>query len=190
MMPRIAWVLLVGACSFDAVYDGHYTCSDGQCPSGYTCNAAKQCVMPGTIDAARGSDGGSDARLAALTCADPGVVPAAGATETGTTVGRSNTVSAMCGGLVFNGPDAIYRFDAASAGTALTISIAASYAANAYVIAPCTLEPATPACVGNAVAAPAAPLAFSAPAAGAYFIVVDGVEAALDGAYTLTIANP
>jgi len=183
--------LLVAACSFDAVYDGHYTCSDGQCPSGYTCNAAKQCVKPSTtIDGGRADGAAADARPAALTCADPGVVPAAGAIENGTTVGRSNTVSATCGGLVFNGPDAVYRFDAASAGVALTISIVASYAANAYVIAPCALAPATPACIENAVAAPAAPLAFSAPAAGPYFIVVDGVDAALDGAYTLTIANP
>ena len=182
-MPRIAVLcaVLVGACSFDASYGGGtYTCSDGVCPSGYTCSAAKKCVPPGMLDA------GVDARPAALTCSDPGPFPVTGGMTAGTTSGRSNTVSAMCGGFIMNGPDAVYRVELATTKQ-LTISLTASYAANAYVIAPCQVAPATPACETNTLASPGNPLVVSA-AAGAHYIVVDGGNAALSGMYSLTLA--
>ena len=180
IMPR-GLVLLLGACSFDATYaGGKYTCSDGMCPSGYTCNAAHLCEIPGMPDARM-----PDAPPAALTCADPGPFPATGGMTAGTTAGRSNTVSAMCGGLVMNGPDAIYRIDLPAAKQ-LTISITASYAANAYVLAPCTLAPATPTCETDMSAAPAAPLVVNA-TAGVHFIIVDNPNPALSGTYTLTV---
>ncbi len=190
-MPRNAWLcapILVGACSFDAVYTGgHYSCSDGKCPSGYTCSASKQCVLP---DAGSGSvDAPVDSRQAALTCSDPGVFGSTGGSASGTTAGRSNTVTASCGGFVMNGPDAVYRFDAAL-GAQVMVSIEASYAANAYVITPCTVAPGTPACTSNAYASPGNPLAFSAPATTTYFLVVDDGNAALSGTYTVTLALP
>jgi len=182
-MPRIAGLcaLLVGACSFDAPYGGgHYTCSDGVCPAGYTCSPAKQCVQGGTNDAA------IDGRPAALTCSDPGPFPATGGMTSGTTASRSNTVSASCGGAVMNGPDAVYRIQLAGAKQ-LTVSLTASYAASAYVIAPCQLAPATPACQSDTAAAAGSPLVVSL-GAGTYFIVLDGVNAAIGGTYTLTVA--
>lgn len=192
-MPRIASIcvpVLVGACTFDAVYTGgHYTCSDNKCPSGYTCSPSKQCVLPdaggsGSVDAP------IDAPQAALTCSDPGTFgPTGGSASGDTSPPRTNTVTASCGGFVMNGRDAVYKFDAAI-GQQVTVSIAASYAANAYVIAPCTVAPATPACETNAYATPGNPLAFSAPATTTYFLVVDDGNAALSGTYTVTLTLP
>ena len=178
---------LVGGCSFDAVYTGgHYACSDGVCPAGYTCSSDKQCVVRGPIDAPLDT---IEARQAALTCSDPGTFGATGGSASGTTAGRSNLVTASCGGFVMNAPDAVYKFDA-TLGQQVMVSIAASYAANAYVIAPCTVAPATPSCTSNAYATPSNPLAFSAPATTTYYLVVDDGNAALSGAYTVTLAFP
>ncbi|HUJ62955.1 MAG TPA: hypothetical protein VLX92_30840 [Kofleriaceae bacterium] len=183
-MPRIAIACAVlAACSFDANYrGGRYACSDGVCPTGYTCSAAKQCVTGGDAGAV---DATIDAPPHALTCADPAPFPAAGGATSGTTVGRNNTITAMCDGFVMNGPDAVYRVDTA-AGAQLEVSLTASYAAAAYVISPCQTEPATPACEGNMLAEPASPLAL-APAAGTHYVIVDGTDAALDGTYVLTV---
>jgi hypothetical protein len=189
-MPRNAWLwapILVGACSFDAVYSGgHYTCSDGKCPAGYTCSPDKKCVTPGAIDAAIDT---VDAREAALTCSDPGTFGATGGSATGDTSSRTNTVSASCGGFVMNAKDAVYKFDA-TLGQNVMISIAASYAANAYVITPCTVAPGTPSCVSNAYASPGNPLSFATPATTTYYLVVDDGTASLSGAYTVTLAFP
>jgi hypothetical protein len=187
IMPRIfvSWALLVGAaaCSFDAPYGGgHYTCSDGVCPSGLVCTAGT-CVVPGMIDAFV-----PDVRQAALTCADPGPIATAGGTFTGTTTARSNTVSASCSGGIMNAPDAVYRFDA-TLGDQLTIAIAASWAANAYAIAPCSLAPATPTCLGSTAATPSSSITITAGFTGPHFIVVDGINPAVDGSYTLTITR-
>ena len=190
-MPRIAWLcaLLVGACSFDASYPGgHYTCRDGQCPSGYTCSASKLCVAGGgSADAA--VDARPDGRVAALTCSDPGPIAATGGTVMGSTGSpRMNTVSASCGGEVMNGPDAVYRIDLAATAQ-LTITLSASYAANAYLISPCTLEPATPTCETNTAASPGNPLVLS-PAAGSHYLVVDNPNPALSGTYKVTVSSP
>jgi hypothetical protein len=178
-MPRILllWATLCG-CVFDASYDGgHYTCSDGKCPSGLTCTANK-CVVPGhdasTIDAVVVHD----AHVPALTCADPGV---AGATEHGATAG-TGMISASCGGVIMNGPDAVYRL-ATVAGDHVTVTIAGSYAVDAYLIAPCT---ATPLCEGDVFAAAGVPLNLM-PAAGDHFVVVDGINPSMSGTYTLTV---
>lgn len=193
-MPRIASICalaLVGACTFDAVYTGgHYTCSDGKCPSGYTCSKSQQCVLPDSGTGSGSADAAIDAPQAALTCSDPGTFGAMGGSASGTTAPpRSNTVSASCNGSVMNGPDAVYKFDA-SIGQQVTASIAASYAATAYVIAPCSVTPATPACETNAYATPGNPLAFSAPATTTYYLVVDGVNPSLSGTYTVTLSLP
>ena len=189
IMPRFAWIcaLLVGAgaCSFDASYTGHYTCRDGKCPQGYVCTTQKVCIPSQPGDAAIDARP-IDARTAALTCSDPGLFPAAGGTAMGSTgAPRANTVSASCGGVVMNGPDAVYRIDLAST-TQLTISLTASYAASAYVLAPCTLAPQTPTCETDTAAAPGNPLVLSA-AAGSHYIVVDNPNPTLSGTYTLTV---
>ena len=183
-MPRFVALLLLVGCSFDGDYTGGtYLCSDGVCPSGYTCSAGV-CRLPD----ARTLDALGDSHVAALTCADPGILSPSGGTVNDTTVGRANMVTASCGGFVTNGPDAVYQIETVGSAM-LTVSIAGSYPVNAYVIAPCTVAPATPACRGNALASAGAPITVSAPA-GDWFVVVDGVNAALSGSYTLTVSVP
>jgi hypothetical protein len=185
IMPRIAWLcvaVLVGACSFDAKYTGgHFKCSDGVCPSGLTCIAG-MCGTAGSADAM------IDARMTAHTCADPEPVPVTGGTFSGVTTGRSNTVTASCAGSVMNGPDAVFRLDA-TIGDPITVAITGSYPVSAYAIAPCTVAPGTPACIGNAAATAGNPLAFTAAFTGAHYLVVDGVNPALSGDYTLTVTR-
>jgi len=178
-MPRFALVLLlVPACFFDADYShAHVRCSDGMCPNGQHCYAGSVC---GVADAAvGGSDAAHDAAVVhALTCNDPGTPLA---TQTDTTAGHTNQVSAMCGGVIYNGPDAVYQIDGPRQ---VTIGISGSYAVAAYVIAaPCTVAPT---CDTNVAAQPAAPLVISVPS-GPHLIVVDGVNPSLSGMYTLTV---
>ena len=171
------------ACSFHADYGGGtYKCSDGICPSGLTCIQGTCATGGGSADAA------IDSRQAALTCADPGLVATTGGAFMGTTAGRSNTVTASCNGGVMNGPDAVYRFDA-TIGDQLTLAISGSYPVNAYAIAPCTVAPGTPTCIGNTAAASGNPITITAAFTGAHFVVVDGLNPAQSGSYTLTITR-
>jgi hypothetical protein len=186
MFRAVAWLALVGGCSFDADYGGGvYTCSDGACPSGLVCDRANnRCVasLP-PDDAPAGGDGGIDARVPALTCVDPGLLGPTGGTASGTTVGRTSTVAAMCGGFVMTGADAVYRFTP-GAGEQFLIEITG---VDAYVIAPCSASPATPTCLGNAFARPGNPISITTAFAGEHFVVVDHDNAATTAAYTLTV---
>lgn len=183
-------VLALTGCVFSADYGGGtYRCSDGVCPAGQVCTSEQRCVAPTPIDAPPADgvpDAAIDARLAALTCADPGPIAVAGGTESGTTVGRSSTISATCGGFVMNGADAVYRISVAAAGDSYLVGIAGL---KAYVIAPCSPTPATPACIGNMFATPGNPISFAAASAGPYFVVVDHESPATTGAYTLTLTK-
>jgi hypothetical protein len=180
---------IAGGCVFSADYGGgQYRCSDGKCPSGLACSADQKCVAHPPIDAAPGdvpADLTIDARLAALTCVDPGLIAPAGDTQTGTTVGRTSTISASCGGFVMNGADAVYRLTAA-AGDSYLIGITG---VKAYVIAPCSVSPATPVCIGNAFASPGNPISLTAAFAGQHFIIVDHDNAATTAPYTLTVTK-
>ena len=188
-MPRIALLclLVVGACSFDADYTGGtYRCGDGKCPSGLTCIGG-QCALPGK-DAAVDTvpeDAMIDAREAALLCLDPGILPAGGGTVMGTTVGRDSTVSASCNAGVMNSADAVYRVDA-NVNQSIMVSITGTL--NAYVIAPCSATPATPMCIGSTAASMNSPISVTAAFTGQYFIVVDQINPATTGPYTLTVA--
>ncbi len=180
----VVCAFLVGACSFDGDYaGGHYTCSDDVCPSGLVC-VAGECVSE-RKDAALDTSM-IDARLAALTCADPGLFATAGGTFAGSTASRSSTISAMCGGFVMNGADAVYRVDAAS-GDVLHVSVSGSFAVSAYVIAPCSVSPATPTCLTNTAATPGNPINVTTTFAGQHFVIVDATNAAASGDYTLTL---
>jgi hypothetical protein len=188
-VPLAVLALLVAACSFDAHYGGgRYLCSDGKCPSGQTCAANGVCVAEADAGADASGDATVDARPAALTCVDPGVLAAAGGMASGTTAGRSNTVSASCGGLVSNGPDAVYRVDTSAASVHVTVSIDGSYPVDAYLIAPCSVVPATPTCEGDMLASPGTAITVTTTFAGEHFIVVDGANAGLSGTYTLTVS--
>jgi hypothetical protein len=137
--PLICALIFVGGCFFEADYDGGMLgCGDGRCPSGLTCNASDVCVAPSDAGAA------IDAREAALNCADPGEIPSAGGSVTGTTVDKPMTVSSLCGGFVMNGREAVHRVTL-TAGDQLLVSITGDR--KAYVIAQC-VNPA-PACLGN-----------------------------------------
>ncbi|MBL0216604.1 MAG: hypothetical protein IPQ07_22320 [Myxococcales bacterium] len=184
-------LVFAGGCLFSADYGGgQFRCSDGRCPSGLVCSADQRCIASPVTDApaADASDGpvdAIDARLAALTCADPGVVAATGGSEPGTTAGRTSTISSSCGGFVMNGADAVYRLTAAL-GDSYLIGITG---VKAYVIAPCSVSPATPVCLGNTFASPGNPISITTTFAGQHFIVVDHENAATTGAYTLTVTK-
>ena len=201
-MPRILqlWLgifvamlaMLVGGCWFDADYGNNVACSDGVCPSGLVCSSsvcvAKSIDAPMTEQDAAAHDAQLDApaQMAALTCADPGTF-VADSTVTGTTTGRFNTISASCNATVMFGPDAVYKI-AGAIGQQLTLTPHSSaYPVTAYAITPCSMA-GTPACIGNVYATDTTPITISIPATTDYFIVVDGGNAALSGAYSLTIA--
>ncbi len=196
MSPRIVRTLFVvvggvlaggcTGCSFEADYSaGGFACTDGRCPSGLTC-VNETCVDPATLDG--GNDGpgdGADATdgpMAALTCADPGIVGSTGGMVSGTTTNHPMNLSGTCGGFVMNGREAVYRIDLV-AGDSLLVSISNS-ARKAYVIASC-VTPA-PACLGNTLATEGNPISVM-PAAGPSFVVVDDENPSLDGPYTLTL---
>jgi hypothetical protein len=179
IMPWIALACawLLGACVFDADYSGGtYKCSDGVCPTGLRCVAGACTSAP--IDAH--VDGPKDGPPPALTCADPG--PASGSVS-GTTVGRSNTVSASCGGFVMNGQDAVYRVSA-TAGQHVMVSVAGL---QAYVIAPCVTQPQTPTCLGNTVATVGNPISVVAATTGNVYVIIDDSNPAVSGSYTLDV---
>lgn len=199
-MPRFVALVVVGffnavvsgGCWFSADYrSGNVACHDGKCPSGLAC-VAEVCV------AAAGDGGGSDihdarvdgtpdapVQMAALTCADPGSFVADN-TVSGTTVGRTNTISASCNGTVMNAADAVYKING-TIGHQLTLTPHSSaFPVTAYAITPCTTT-GIPPCTGNVYATDTAAVTIAIPATTDYFIVVDSGAAALSGAYTLTV---
>jgi hypothetical protein len=184
----LACVVLV-ACGFDASYTGGtYLCSDGVCPTGQMC-VAGTCRPDDALGSggdAKPIDASIDGPAAALTCASPGMLSAAGS-ATGSTVGQSSMVSALCGGLIQNGADAVYVVEVA-AGSALHVAIAGDYMVDAYVLSPCDPVPATPSCEGNAPAMPGTPIVVTPTAAGSQFVVVDGENAEMTGTYTLSVS--
>ncbi len=200
---RPSWLIFVvldcgglAGCWFNADYTpGKVACRDGQCPSGLAC-IAEVCVIGTLADGmTAGSDAAShDARPdtstpAELTCSDPGAF-IADTTVTGSTAARSNTVSASCNGTVMNGHDAVYKI-AGTLGHQLTLTPhSAAYPVTAYAIAPCTVAPATPTCVGNGYATDTTPFTITLPATTDYYIIVDGGNPSptASGAYSLTIA--
>jgi len=107
--------------------------------------------------------------------------------RTGSTLGRTSHVAGLCGGAIMNGPDAVFRV-AVPAGTPLHVSIAGDYAVAAYVLAPCVIAPSTPACEGNAFAAPVAPITVTPLVTGDQFVIVDAIAPLAAGNYTLTVA--
>lgn len=190
-MPRIVVVCacLLEACFFDADYKGgRILCGDGKCPSGLTC-AAGVCTSEVPDDGMVTdvpSDVPTDGLPAALTCVQPGVLATTGGTVSGSTAGRSSLVSATCEGSIMNGNDAVYRIDAV-VGAQIGVSISGSYPVNAYVLAPCSAAPATPTCLSNMAAASGDPISVTTSFAGQHFIVVDGINPAQSGTYSLTV---
>ena len=195
-MPRFTALVVVGifnvaGCWFSADYrSGNVACRDGICPSGLTC-VSEVCV------ANAGDGGGSNAHdaridgmpdaveMAALTCADPGTFIADN-TVSGTTTGHSNALMTTCNGTVMNGNDTVYKI-AGSLNHQVTLTPHSSaYPVTAYVITPCT--PGFPTCVGNTFATDTAPATVTFNQTTDFFIVVDGLNPAQSGAYTLTIA--
>jgi hypothetical protein len=184
-------LMLTNACIFDANYTGgQYTCTDGKCPSGLVCSTpTKTCLRP--IDASVPDtvhDAMLDARIAALTCADPGIVTGTGGTFMGSTAAQvSSSSSSMCSGAFQNGKDAVFRVSI-TAGQHLMVSVSTTtggYPVNAYVIASCPANN-TPACEGTVAAAAGSPINLT-PTAGQHFVVVDNPNPALSGNYTLTL---
>ena len=185
-MPWIslACAVLVAACGFDANYaGGHYTCSDGVCPTGLSC-VAGACVMAG-------GDGPTeqpaiDAREPALTCADPGMLPGSVTGDTGIR-SNMNLMTASCGGAVMNGKDAVYKV-AAAASQHIMVMVTGNFPAKAYVLSACTPAPATPTCLGGSYASDGSPISVATTTAGDYVVVVDCDLAADSGAYSLTVS--
>jgi hypothetical protein len=182
---RVCAVIFVGGCWFNADYGGgNLACSDGKCPSGLVCHADRRCGAP--IDAAADDAADAsliDARLEALTCADPGLFAATGGTRSGTTVLRTSMMSSLCGGSVMNGPDAVFKI-VLPAASSLRVDITGGR--KAYVIGTCVPSPSTPACIGNSRAAAGSPLTL-APVGGPAFVVVDDENAAASSTFALTL---
>ena len=83
-----------------------------------------------------------------------------------------------------NGPDAVYKI-AGTIGQMLTLTPHSSaYPITAYAIAPCATS-GVPSCTGNVYATDTTPVTITIPATTDYFIIVDGGNAALSGAYSL-----
>jgi len=191
MMPRMMLLALaLVACRFDADYDdGTFRCSDGDCPAGLVCNAAELCVAPGAPDARALDAAPPDAEVAALTCADPGLIPrGVEADFAGTTNGGVNHVSGTCLASIYNGPDDVYRATAV-AGDDLTVTITGESTVRAYVVADdgCVPNPATPPCTGAMVAQPGFALELANLPAGDLFVLVDEVNPVGGTDYTLTV---
>lgn len=181
-MPRdviraLAFLCLAG-CFFDADYSrGHYTCSDGVCPSGLAC-VQGECVME-RRDAAIDTMGAVVDGSYAATCSNPQPFPATGGMTGGTTMGRANNVASMCAGSIQNGVDAVYKIEDATGP--ILVSVTGTFAVTAYAITSCAPPSA---CVSNMTAVPGNPLSIPA---GSYFIVVDSANAAASGTYTLKL---
>jgi hypothetical protein len=179
-VSRALALVLLSGCFFEADYSrGHYTCSDGVCPSGLAC-VQSECVTErkdAAIDTTTVVDG-----MYAATCSNPQPFPSTGGMTGGTTAGRSNTVTSMCGGAIQNGTDAVYKIEDAT--DPILVSVTGSFAVTAYALSSCPAAPATPACETNMTAVPGNPLAL---AAGTYWIVVDSANAAASGTYTLKV---
>jgi hypothetical protein len=193
-MPRIALACLglVAACSFEADYaGGMYLCESGKCPDGLVCDTLQQparCIEPrmdaATIDTAT-DDAMTDARQAALTCNDPGLLPTAGGTNSGNTATSGlNLVSPMCGAAVMNGLDDVYRIELpAGKQVLLSVSTPGAYQVAAYMIAPC----AASSCLSSTYATPNNPATITTTTTTPQFIVVDSIYAGAGGAYTLEV---
>lgn len=190
-MPRLIAIVVgvaLAACRFEADYDGgSYTCRDGVCPAGLVCNAAETCVDPGAPDAAPPFDAAPpDAELAALTCADPGLIPRGETVFDGTTIGGVNHVSGSCAAAIYNGPDDIYRATAL-AGDNLEVQITGESTVRAYVVTECVPNPQTPACSGGMVAQDGFALTLTNLPAGDVYVLVDEVNPAGGTDYQLTV---
>jgi hypothetical protein len=194
-MPRtVACIALVAAvlpaCGFEADYrGGTYTCTDGVCPSGLTCDDDQVCRVPGADDA--GPDADTDAApldaAPALACADPGEITRGAPQHVeGDTTGSLDHVASLCGGMVHSSVDHVYRATAV-AGDSLDVAIGGDPDGRAYVVTDCDGSPSTPSCLGNATAQPGDPIALTSLPAGDVFIVVDSAAVALSGPYTLDV---
>jgi hypothetical protein len=188
-MPWIALVCacLVGACSFDADYSGGmYTCHDGKCPSGLKCSDDKVCIAGDDAGVDAWGDAMTDARQAALTCADPGLLATTGGSDTNTTSGKSPKVSPQCNGTVMTGADAVYKIEPGS-GKQMLVDIATTdsgFSVTAYVTTTCPSS----ACLTNAYATPGNPISITT-LAGPHYIVVDSGISAASGPYMLMVTT-
>jgi hypothetical protein len=185
-MPRFLVAVLAvssSGCFFDAKYREGVPCGDGMsCPSGLTCHEAK-CVSMIPIDMS-GAEMPPEGPPPSLTCADPGVFPATGGSDSGTTAGTTSKMSSTCGGFVNNGPDRVYKITM-NGTNMLRVHIDAGDR-KAYVLAGpnCIVSPSTPACIGGVRAQIGNPITLQ-PAAGDVFIVVDDELAGGSGTYTV-----
>ncbi len=178
-MKRALALLFMGGCFFSADYGGgHYTCSDGVCPSGLSC-VQGECVTERKDAAVIDSMSVIDAPPRAGVCSDPQPFPPTGGMTAGTTTGRANNMTSMCDGAIQNGLDAVYKIEATTGPILVTVT--GSFAVTAYAITTCT---PTAACLSDTTAVPGNPLSIPA---GTYWIVVDSVNPAASGNYTLKL---
>lgn len=163
-----------------------YTCRDGKCPSGFVCSDKQVCVASGDAGTDASIDALPDARQAALTCADPGLLPATGGSDANTTSGRTPKVSSQCNGTVMTAADAVYKIEP-GAGTQMLVDVSTSdsgFAVTAYVTTSCPSS----ACLTNAYATPGNPISITA-LAGPHYIVVDSGLSAASGPYMLAVTT-
>jgi hypothetical protein len=127
----------------------------------------------------------------ALNCHLPGPKPGEIISSlTGSTAGRANNVSAMCGGQLHDGPDAVYLMSL-GAMSRLNIDVTGNFPVTAYFLdsSSCTSPPATPPCEVGVYATPGSPLSVGPFSSGSiHFVVVDALDATQSGPYQLAIS--
>jgi hypothetical protein len=182
-----ALVLVGGGCFFKADYGGGgFKCADGRCPGELICRPTDQICVTSLEPGDAGTDTPTDtvdAREPALTCADPGTIPATGGMVMGSTADEVSRISAMCDNGVMNGKDEVYRITLPADGQLL---VEISGGPSAYVLPACPTSPGTPMCVGDVRATTDNPISVGV-LAGDRFVVVDDLVAGAGGEYTLRV---
>jgi hypothetical protein len=118
-----------------------------------------------------------------------GALGPSGVTVTGDTTGYADDVrpSGTCTGFLPDGPDAVYYVDA-TAGQQLTATVTpAGWDISIYLTQTCTLDPACLIGADTGLGGAAETVAHSVVTAGTYYVIVDGWNPGVQGAYSLNV---
>ena len=118
-----------------------------------------------------------------------GALQALGITLAGDTTGYADDVrpSGTCTGFLPDGPDAIYYVTAAAGQQITAIVTPAGWDISIYLTQTCTLDPACLTGADSGLSGAPESVAYTAATAGTYYIVVDGWNPGVQGAYSLNV---
>jgi hypothetical protein len=141
-------------------------------------------AMP--IDGATGGPPDTCAQALDLTA---GALGPTGITVPGDTTGYADDVrpSGTCTGYLPDGPDAIFYVNA-TAGQQITATVTpAGWDISIYVTQTCTLDPACLTGADTGLSGTPETVSYTAATAGTYYVVVDGWNPGVQGAYSLNV---